>query len=328
MRPGRRVFFAVLGVALLVAAFALARCDRSPARPPARPATGAQPAPAGFAASSPSAPVPGSPSPSRSVVPSSSVSSRPPAGSPVTSRKGVSAWSFDGVGTALRQSGASWYYTWSTNHNGITAPHGVEFVPMIWGSASVTTSALSQAKSAGCELLGFNEPDLAAQANMTVDQALDLWPKLQATGLELGSPAVAYGAADPGKWLDRFMTGVKARGLRVDFITLHWYGADFRAGPATAQLKSYLQAVYQRYHKPIWLTEYALMSFNSGGASVPGQAQQAAFVTESTAMMDGLSYLKRYAWFALPADPSKPSTGLYLPGPKATQVGLAYQAAR
>ena len=49
--------------------------------------------------------------------------------------------------------------------------------------------------------------------------------------------------------------------------------------PVTAQLKSYLQAVYQRYHKPIWLTEYALMSFNSGGASVPGQAQQAAFVT-------------------------------------------------
>ena len=70
---------------------------------------------------------------------------------------------------------------------------------MIWGSASVTTLGAESGQSAGRVLLGFNEPDLAVQSNMTVDQALDLWPKLQATGLELGSPAVAYGAADSGQ---------------------------------------------------------------------------------------------------------------------------------
>ena len=31
------------------------------------------------------------------------------------------------------------------------------------------------------------------QANMTVEQALELWPKLMATGQRLGSPAVACG---------------------------------------------------------------------------------------------------------------------------------------
>ena len=45
-------------------------------------------------------------------------------------------------------------------------------------------------------LLGFNEPDLAEQANMTVEKALELWPRLEATGMRLGSPAVACGAAD------------------------------------------------------------------------------------------------------------------------------------
>jgi hypothetical protein len=52
---------------------------------------------------------------------------------------------------------------------------------------------LSAATASGKTILGFNEPDLAGQANMTVGQALDLWPRLQATGRRLGSPAVAYG---------------------------------------------------------------------------------------------------------------------------------------
>ena len=81
-------------------------------------------------------------------------------------------------------------------------------------------------------LLGFNEPDLGDQANMPVEQALDLWPRLMGTGLILGSPSVATGGELPGGWLDRFMKGAKKRKLRVDFITLHWYGADFRAKPA------------------------------------------------------------------------------------------------
>ena len=32
-------------------------------------------------------------------------------------------------------------------------------------------------------LLGFNEPDLASQGNLTVDEVLDLWPQLEAIGV-------------------------------------------------------------------------------------------------------------------------------------------------
>ena len=78
---------------------------------------------------------------------------------------------------------------------------------------------------------------------MTANQALRLWPQLMATRLKLASPAVAFGGATPGGWLDRFMNGAQARGYRVDFITLHWYGADFDTSHAVSQLKSYLQAV-------------------------------------------------------------------------------------
>jgi hypothetical protein len=259
-----------------------------------------------------------------------STPSRPAPHQPATpatsSRKGVSAWSFTGVDAALDQSGAGWYYTWSAGHSGITTPHGVDFVPMIWGSGSVTDKSLAQAKSGGHYLLGFNEPDLSSQSNMSVAQALDLWPKLEATGQTLGSPAVASGGATAGGWLDQFMSGAKSHDYRVDFIALHWYGGDFTTSAAVSQLKSYLQAVWNRYHKPIWLTEYALINF-SNGTHYPSESAQAAFVTASTKMLDNLSFLQRYAWFALPAADDGPSTGLFTSGPKVTDVGKAFEAA-
>lgn len=242
-------------------------------------------------------------------------------------RKGVSTWNFAGATQALADSGASWYYNWGAAPNGIAAPASVSYVPMIWGAASVTSATLSQVGQEGHVLLGFNEPDLGSQSNMTVSQALDLWPKLMATGMTLGSPAVSSGAATPGGWLDQFMAGAKARGYRVDFIAVHWYGGDFDTGPAVQQLESYLQAIYARYHLPIWLTEFALTSYSGGTATFPAEAQQAAFLTAATKMLDGLSYVQRYAWFALPTSSGSGTTGLFNPGPSVTPVGQAFEAA-
>ena len=246
-----------------------------------------------------------------------------------SSRKGVGAWTFSGQDQALAESGASWFYTWSTSDEGISAPNA-GFVPMIWGPGSITSSALAQAKqdtSCGC-VLGFNEPDNSGQSNMTPAQALSLWPQLMDTGLELGSPAVASGGATPGGWLDQFMTGAKNNGYRVNFITLHWYGSDFNTTDAVSQLQSYIQAVHTRYDLPIWLTEFALISFANGGQQFPSETEQAAFLTAATAMLDNLPYVQRYAWFGLPATSGLPSTGLFQPGPVITPVGTAFEAAQ
>jgi hypothetical protein len=198
---------------------------------------------------------------------------------------------------------------------------------MVRTAADVTPAELAQAEQSGPALLTFNEPDLSAQANMTVGDALSLWPRLMATNLQLASPAVATGAATRGGWLDRFMRGVEQRHYRVNFIAIHWYGADFRAGAAVAQLRSYLESVYHRYDLPIWLTEYALIDFTVAGPVYPTEAAQAAFVVASVRMLDSLSFVRRYAWFALPAAGSGPSTGLYTPGPRVTAVGLAFARA-
>lgn len=292
---------------------------------------GANPASSSATATTPAAtPSPTGATPSPTLTPTAKPTTGrtvAPAAPVVTSkRKGVGVWTFDGVNQALASSGASWYYTWDVAHQGVTSPKGAEFVPMIWGAKSVTATNLQQARKNGSHLLGFNEPDLKGQAEMTVEQALELWPQLEATGLPLGSPAVAWGGDRPGEWLDRFMAGAKQRGYRVDFIALHWYGGDFTTANAVNQLRSYLQAVHDRYKLPVWLTEFALIDF-SNGVRFPTQAQQAAFLTAATRMLGGLSWLQRYAWFGLPAT-DKDQTGLFRTGSEATAVGRAYQAAR
>ncbi|MEV0135635.1 glycosyl hydrolase [Dactylosporangium sp. NPDC050688] len=257
--------------------------------------------------------------------PSSGPTSGPasPTGQPAAKKKGVSTWEFPGLPAAVTNVGAGWYYNWSPSNDSM--PAAAEFVPMIWGAANVTDATLAKAKSEGTVLLGFNEPDLAGQANMSVEQALSLWPRLEATGMRLGSPAVAYGGNTPGGWLDRFMTGARQQNRRVDFIALHWYGSDFSAA-AAGQFAGYLQAVYDRYRLPIWVTEYGLMNF-SGTPKYPTTAQITAFITATTTRMQATSYVERYAWFSLPAVGDSLPYGLYKDGTTPTPAGEAYRAA-
>jgi hypothetical protein len=252
-----------------------------------------------------------------------------PVGRASSSKKGASVWAQDGLKASMADAGISWYYTWRSDHGGVSAPKGAQFVPMIWNAADTNAQTLADAKKSGTNiLLGFNEPDQPQQSNMTVDQALNLWPQLEATRMRLGSPAVSWAADQTGGWLEQFMAGAKKRGYRVDFITLHWYGADFTSATAVAQLKTYIQAVRAKYHKPIWLTEYALTNFKSAPQFPTGQ-QEATFIRQSTAMLQKLPYVERYAWFALPtARNGADETGLYRPGNIPTLAGKAYRAAR
>ena len=191
---------------------------------------------------------------------------------------------------ALQESGVSWLYNWHPTP-GTTLPEGIEFVPMIWGKRDV--AAIEQAQ--GKVLLGFNEPERKEQANMTVEEALEIWPKMEATKMRLGSPAPAGGATRPGGWFDRFMTTAQERGYRVDFICLHWYGSNYKPDAAVKALKNYLTSIYERYQKPIWLTEFSISQFKNGPEATV--AEQQAFMEKALPMLDSLPFVERYSWF-------------------------------
>ncbi|MFF5294546.1 sigma-70 family RNA polymerase sigma factor [Paractinoplanes globisporus] len=312
---------AVAGTATAVVVY---RHDTPPQTPTAAVLTTSAPAPRPTTVrpspSSPSSPSP-SPTPSKTTKkPVVVITAK------ASKKKGVGVWKFTGLKSALSDVGAGWYYNWASNNNDVPGPAGVEFVPMIRAKGDATDATIAQAKKeSGGELLGFNEPDMAGQADMSVEDALAAWPKLQATGLRLGSPSVAYGGDTAGGWLDRFMSGAKDKGYRVDFITLHWYGSDFSAA-AVGQFLGYVDAVHKRYNKPIWVTEFGLMNFN-GSPKYPSAAQLVTFIKGTTKGLQSRSYVERYAWFGLPAVGDSVDFGLYKDGDSPTAAGEAYKAA-
>lgn len=327
---GRRVATALLATGTVAGGGAAVVVYNNQQDKPVTPAAVVQPSPAApsivpsSAAPSPSpSPSATSPSPTPSKTKTSAAAVAVPA---TSSKKGVGTWKWDGVKGALSDVGASWYYNWGYDDADTPGPADVEYVPMIWGKDNVTDATLAQAKKEGDVLLGFNEPDMEGQADMTVETALELWPKLEATGMPLGSPAVAWGADTEGEWLDRFMDGAADKGYRVDFITLHWYGSDF-SDAAVDQFLGYLEKVHAKYPgKPIWVTEYGLMNF-SGSPKYPTQAQLVDFIEGTTKGMEKRSYVQRYAWFGLPAVGDSVDFGLYTGATTPTEAGKAYKAA-
>lgn len=251
---------------------------------------------------------------------------------PVSAKKGVGTWDFRSVKAGLSKAQVSWYYNWTAERGRVPASQKAKFVPMVWNASSVTAENLEKVRASGGDaLLAFNEPDRADQANMTVQQAIDLWPQLEATGLRLGSPAPAAGGAVENGWLDWFLRLAKERGHRVDFIALHWYGETFDA-TAVQQMRDYLQSVYQRYGLPIWLTEFALIDFaeqspDPAHARYPSDAEQTQFINDATAMLEQLPYVERYAWFGLPTLDGTAGSGLCREDGTLTVVGEAYRTA-
>jgi hypothetical protein len=191
---------------------------------------------------------------------------------------------------------------------------------MIWGDwcpdndgcASALSSSLASSNSP--YLLTFNEPDNVDQSNMSVARALELWPYLEATGLQLSSPAVTE-TPQGTAWLAAFMAGAKAQGLRVDFLAVHWYGDC--SDPSN--ITSYLAQLSATYGLPIWLTEFSCVN-----QSIAVNTQ---FLQEVTPMLESLPYLERIGWFTnRPYPDGYENTSLLDAGGSPTSTGAAYQA--
>ncbi|HEY5688697.1 MAG TPA: glycoside hydrolase family protein [Yeosuana sp.] len=189
-----------------------------------------------------------------------------------------------------------WYYNWGSTWVD-DKPSNLEFVPMKWGKwgdIDVFVANMKVLKEAGKihYLLGFNEPDGVEQANMTVDQAIALWPKLEEVGLPLGSPACVN---PTGTWITEFMQKASEKGLRVDFMTVHWYG-----GASASSFISRLYDTYNQFGKPIWVTEFAPADWT---AATPADnkftpAQVLNFMKEALPQLEALDFVHRYTWFA------------------------------
>lgn len=191
----------------------------------------------------------------------------------------------------------SWAYNWDSQPGGSISPN-LNFVPQLWGPIPVHTDHWTEnaekALAAGStHILGFNEPDLPAQANLSPGAAVDAWITYlepYAGKAKLGSPAVCNGNdANMGlNWLSSFLSGCRDR-CTVDFVAIHWYGlatddgvADFKDHVAKAKAVG--------GGREIWITEFA----PSGSPD-----EQADFLSQVMPWLDNTSEsgVARYAFY-------------------------------
>ncbi|KAI7207700.1 hypothetical protein KC333_g9374 [Hortaea werneckii] len=202
-------------------------------------------------------------------------------------------WSLSG-----QNSQVSWGYNWFSSRYSdpsITCQYNpaIDFVPLLYSGASTLTSIWADNVRKEIDLgatavLGFNEPDACfagASACMSVAEAVTVWKESIepfAGTVRLGSPGVTN-AGYGFEWLDQFIGN--CTDCTIDFIAIHWYANMYAFG----YLQSYVQQAYERYGKPIWLTEFGY-DFSEG---VPTEAQVQGFLRQAVTWLDEQEYVER-----------------------------------
>lgn len=245
-------------------------------------------------------------------------------------KKGLAADSSMGRNVAPYELNAAWYYNWRVEPNTYPGYSSAEFVPMVWKETDANNlkNSVNQFKSQGYKyVLTFNEPDLRGQCDMPVNDVYNVWQGIDdITGIKVSSPAIAFfesrpkpGRPAPSSWLSRFIEKIDVNNdHEVDFISIHCYPDNFQ-GEAMAKwfVSDVVDWTWERYKKPIWITEF------STSGNVITEAGTRQFIEAALPELDKRDYVERYSFFSF--DKAKFEGGLWWYGSGAlSTAGEAY----
>lgn len=197
------------------------------------------------------------------------------------SKKGKAGWS-------PAKLNCTWYYDWNI---GGSSTSDYQYTAIRQHDDWPDWEKINHKKGVN-HLLGFNEPDRPDQADMTVEQAIEIWPEMMKSGMRLGSPS----PANPfNSWLPQFLDKCEELNYRVDFAAIHCYWG----GLTPEQWYSQLKKVYDYVKRPLWITEW------NNGANWTSEYwpddQDAQFqkqlndMKEILYVLDTTSFVERYA---------------------------------
>ena len=199
---------------------------------------------------------------------------------------------FDLLGPAVSWS-YNWANTYASNQETKYQQYGIQYVPMCWNnsySAANISAYYAAHASQQNYLLGYNEPNLTDQANMTPTQAAEKWGDVVAlaknNNARLISPAMNWGTL-PGysngvQWLQEFFTKVSSND--ISGIAVHIYMNTAKGTLSDLQR-------YKVFGKPLWLTEFCAWDGTSTSAV------QCQFMCQCINALEQDKDLERYAWF-------------------------------
>ncbi len=166
------------------------------------------------------------------------------------SKKGwCSTTSASAIATECKKVRATWFYTWSADKS---STYDTEYIPIMqhlyWPSVSQISS-----KTNSTHVLSINEPDHEEQHD---DGVISAWtacthtPKLQKTGMRIGSPAPT-----DLSWAEDYIDYCDGMAYRCDFVAVHCYWGTNEAAN-TASWYSQLKSLHDATQRPIWITEW------------------------------------------------------------------------
>jgi hypothetical protein len=234
-------------------------------------------------------------------------------GMPKSAKRGV-AFSFTNMlDLPLLSPYISWDYNWGNTPTDDAAlwfdSNEMDYCPMCWnGNYNADKIRAFVAAHPNTQyLLAFNEPNLTDQAHMTPREAAALWQPLvdlaKELNLKLVSPAMNYGTlpgySDPIKWLDEFFALPEVDPNDIYAISIHCYMSSASA------VQGYIER-FEKYGKPIWLTEFCAWD------PVPGSVStQMDYMCTVLHDLETRPSVERYAWF-IPRSGSKVDSPPYM----------------
>lgn len=199
-----------------------------------------------------------------------------------------------------------WYYSWGYKSfkdlaYKNTKFYDTEFVPMLYGDDIVDISErCAYANSKGYKyILSYNEPDLSNEANVQPSTMVYRWRDTIANkgSMRVGSPAISTATpiVESTEWWDPFWNGLSASDRsNMSFIAVHKYYENYNAHTAYEFLML-IDETYQKYKKPMWITEFALWNADKNNAKSVKNAQE--FLKIVCKGLNERSYVERYSWF-------------------------------
>lgn len=221
------------------------------------------------------------------------VASTPAAVAPAAAATGKRGVAYSNVLYSIPFEGHSavtWAYNWDSSVAGLSTS-SFNYAPMLWGTGAVHTSiweanVVTAIATGATHILAFNEPDVAAQANLSPSDAAAAYMQYiqpYAGQVKLGAPSVTNGGAPMGlTWLGNFMSACSS--CTIDFVVIHWYDSATNI----AYFKSHIQDAYAQSGKNIWLNE-----FGATGTD----AEVETFFQTVLPWLDSLAYVERYSYF-------------------------------
>lgn len=230
-----------------------------------------------------------------------------------------------------------WYYNWSsksfkeTNFSNKKF-HDLDFVPMIWGDPNEEFSTIfNRVKSNGYKyMLSYNEPDLKWESNTDPGTMLSRWNMFRENkgNIRLGSPATESFQINSDKWWTPFWNGLTVDERNdMSFIAVHAYQHYYDNADTALQYLHAIDEIYAKYHKPIWVTEFAVAdSYNKfSPTNAKHNAQVQEFMKIVLKGLNERSYVERYAWFDFnPKDDVTGASGIFQYTGEVTTLGQIY----